>query len=62
MLQHIFRPRDILVGHQYYRMLTSAFVHADWVHFAFNAFTLYSFGSHLEQLYGVAELLIIYFA
>ncbi|MBW2274786.1 MAG: rhomboid family intramembrane serine protease [Deltaproteobacteria bacterium] len=58
----LFRPRAILVGHQYHRMLTSAFIHGDWVHFVFNAFTLYSFGSHLEQLYGVTELLVIYFA
>jgi membrane associated rhomboid family serine protease len=62
MLKLLFRPRDILVDHELHRMLTSALIHANWMHFAFNAFTLYSFGSLLEQLYGPAELLTIYFA
>jgi len=60
MARLLFRPRDVLGGGQVHRMLTSAFVHGDWVHFAFNAFTLYSFGSHLERLYGARELLVIY--
>lgn len=30
---------------QRYRLLTYAFVHADWMHLAFNMFVLYNFGS-----------------
>jgi membrane associated rhomboid family serine protease len=33
---------------QYYRMITSGFLHADWMHLIFNMFTLYFFGSSLE--------------
>lgn len=34
---------------EYYRMLTAGFVHADWFHLIVNMFTLYSFGSFVEQ-------------
>lgn len=42
----------MLVRHgQYYRLLTSGFIHADYMHLAFNMFTLYSFGRFLEQAF-----------
>lgn len=36
---------------QYYRLLTSGFVHADWVHLIFNMFTLYAFSGSWESIY-----------
>lgn len=42
----------ILVKHgQYYRLLTSGFIHADYMHLAFNMFTLYSFGRFAEAAF-----------
>ncbi len=39
---------------EYYRMLTSGFVHADWTHLLVNMFVLYSFGNYIES-YIVSE-------
>ena len=52
---------------QYYRFITSGFLHADWMHLIFNMFTLYFFGSNLElylktfNLGGSAAYLALYF-
>ncbi len=34
---------------EYYRLLTSGFVHADWTHILVNMFVLYSFGTYIED-------------
>lgn len=49
--------RAMLDQGQGYRALTSGWVHADMTHLAFNMFSLWSFGSILEQVYGPAALL-----
>lgn len=36
-------------GKEYYRLLTSGFLHADWVHLLINMFVLYSFGNYIES-------------
>lgn len=41
---------------QYYRFITSGFLHADWMHLIFNMFTLYFFGRNLEMIFSVAGL------
>ncbi|MFN3848644.1 MAG: rhomboid family intramembrane serine protease [Spirosomataceae bacterium] len=35
---------------QYFRFVTSGFIHADYMHLFFNMFTLYNFGGYIEQL------------
>lgn len=51
-------------GKEYYRMLTSGFVHADWMHLLVNMFVLYSFGEFIEMYivsgYGKVEGRIIF--
>jgi membrane associated rhomboid family serine protease len=52
---------------QYYRFITSGFLHANWMHLIFNMFTFYFFGSDLEfilsapGLGGGITFLAIYF-
>ena len=52
---------------QYYRMITSGFLHADWMHLFFNMFTLYFFGRNIELIFsnyglgGKASYLLLYF-
>lgn len=41
---------------QYYRSLTSGFLHADWMHLFFNMFTLFFFGTNLELIFNVYGL------
>jgi len=56
----MFNPRAILVHKEFYRMITSGLIHADWMHFAFNAFSFYSFGQVIEFVYGPRVLLLVY--
>ena len=44
-------PPAIRNQHQYDRLLTCGFVHADFGHLLFNMFTLFSFGAAMEQLF-----------
>ena len=41
---------------EYYRLVTSGFLHADWMHLIFNMVTLYSFGPIVESIFKTAEL------
>ena len=41
---------------QYYRFITSGFLHADWMHLIFNMFTLYFFGRNVEIIFLQAGL------
>jgi membrane associated rhomboid family serine protease len=58
----IFCPRYILAEKQYHRLLTSAFLHANWRHLFSNMFTMYAFGQYIELFYGAPLFLAIYFA
>ena len=57
----IFRPESILAGKEYYRLVTSAFLHSGWSHLVWNMVGLYLFGRTIELSLGVADLLLIYF-
>ena len=46
---------------EYHRLLTSAFLHADWSHFFVNMFTLYFFGDFVVHYFGNKYFLLIYF-
>lgn len=57
-------PPGVQRFHQYDRLLTHGFVHADWMHLLFNMITLYFFGRAVEnvfaQLAGQAIYLVFY--
>lgn len=57
----IFRPQSILAGKEYYRVVTSAFLHAGWSHLLWNMVSLYLFGATLELSLGKMDFLLIYF-
>jgi membrane associated rhomboid family serine protease len=57
----IFEPVAILRDKQYYRMLTSGFLHGDFLHLLVNGYSLYAFAPGIELGFGVADLLLIYF-
>ena len=59
--KYIFRPESILAGSEYYRLVTSAFLHAGWGHLAWNMVSLYLFGGALERWFGRTDFLLIYF-
>ncbi|WP_298778871.1 rhomboid family intramembrane serine protease [uncultured Polaribacter sp.] len=43
------------------RMLTSGFLHVDWMHLGFNMYALYVFGDFVVSILGIFNFLIIYF-
>ncbi|GAB3895105.1 rhomboid family intramembrane serine protease [Larkinella knui] len=49
----VLNPQKVLKRGQWYRLLTSGFVHADMSHLLFNMFTLYFFGSLIEQVFSL---------
>lgn len=60
--RYIFCPRHILTKGEYWRILTSAFLHAGWPHLLFNMMSLYSFGTLIELVFGPMQFLGMYFA
>lgn len=41
---------------EYYRLISSGFLHADWMHLIFNMFTLFFFGRNIEIIFSAAGL------
>ena len=48
--KYLFYPYAIKHVNQHYRFLSHAFIHADYVHLAFNMFALLSFGPTVERV------------
>ena len=46
--------------HEYYRLITGTFLHADIFHLLSNCYALYIIGSQIESFYGKSKYLIIY--
>jgi membrane associated rhomboid family serine protease len=67
MAKMIMWPYGVKRYNQYYRFITSGFIHANWVHLIFNMFTLYFFGRVIETYFtmlglgGIAAYLVLYF-
>ncbi len=64
MQRLILWPQAITEKHQYERLLTHGFVHADPQHLIFNMFTLFFFGRAVEGFYqtelGIAGFVLFY--
>ena len=50
-----------VLGKEKIRMLTSGFLHVDWMHLGFNMYALYIFGDIVARVLGIPSFLIIYF-
>lgn len=59
-LQFVLWPEGIAYYDQYYRLVTSAFLHADVMHILFNMVALYLMGPALEMALGRARFISIY--
>jgi membrane associated rhomboid family serine protease len=55
MIRLQFNPYQVYHRRQYYRLLTHALLHADWVHLFINMFVLFSFGNAIEIYFGQLE-------
>ncbi len=57
----VFQVEKILVYKDYKRLITSGFLHVNWMHLIFNMVTLYAFGGSLERALGPFQFLVLYF-
>lgn len=57
-----FQVDKILINKEYYRLITSGFLHVDWAHLILNMISLYAFSELLEIHVGIINFLIIYFS
>ncbi len=51
MERFIFNPWLVAHRKQWYRMITSGLIHADWIHLGINMLVLFSFGLSVERHY-----------
>ena len=49
----VLNPYKVSKNGQYYRFITSGFVHADFMHLLFNMLTLWFIGEGIERLFGM---------
>lgn len=61
MESYCFDVDRVLVNKDYIRLVSSGFLHNNWMHLLFNMIALYAFSSMLEPLIGGMKILIIYF-
>lgn len=47
--------------HEYWRLVAAMFLHAGWLHWAFNSWALYQLGTLYETLFGSFRYAVIYF-
>ncbi len=64
MSKLILNPYSVKKFNEWYRLLSCALIHADWMHLIFNMIALWSFGQVVEYYYAVefGGNAIIYFA
>ena len=53
-------PNAVIIGHQYWRIVTSAFLHGGLMHIFVNMISLWSLGKFIEYVAGSTRMLFIY--
>jgi len=56
-----FSIEKVRIYKQYYRLITSGFLHVNWMHLIFNMLALYFFSGSIEYFFGPIQFLLIYF-
>jgi membrane associated rhomboid family serine protease len=56
-----FSVEKVRIYKQYYRLITSGFLHVNWMHLIFNMLALYFFSGSIEYFFGPLQFLLIYF-
>ena len=52
---------EITEHHEWWRLITAGFLHGGWLHIGMNSWVLYDLGAQVEQLFGTARFLVVYF-
>lgn len=56
-----FEVDAVMIHKEYIRLISSRFLHTNWMHLLFNMFTFYSFSASLSSAMGIGPFLLIYF-
>ncbi|MEL6699955.1 MAG: rhomboid family intramembrane serine protease, partial [Bacteroidota bacterium] len=59
--KYIFSTERILLMREYYRMVSSAFLHANWLHLLMNMLVLYMFSPYVSYVLPVWGYVLVYF-
>jgi rhomboid protease GluP len=51
----------ILLGHEWWRLVTAGFLHGGIMHILFNSWAMYDLGATVEEFYGTGRFLVFYF-
>ncbi|MBS1562533.1 MAG: rhomboid family intramembrane serine protease [Bacteroidetes bacterium] len=62
MERWLFVPQRVLRDRQWYRLLTSGFIHADYMHLLFNMVSMLFIASYVEHVLGVVRMVPLYVA
>lgn len=62
MDSYSFKIDALQIQKDYKRLITSGFLHANWLHLLFNMFMLYVLGTNFEAMVGSFYFIIIYFS
>lgn len=54
-----YNPAYVILGHQYYRLLSANFIHFGIMHLAVNCYSLYNMGSFIESLLPRKDYIIV---
>ena len=60
-LRGALQANVVAINHDWWRPVTSGFLHAGLIHIAFNSFFIYSFGQLLEPALGRVKFALLYF-
>ena len=57
----LFNPYAVKHQNQWWRVVTHAFIHADFIHLFFNMYVLFAFGSNIEMIFTESSYFQSYF-
>lgn len=60
--KYLFSVDGILEKYEFHRIITSAFIHADFGHLLFNLFSFYAFAMGIERVFGSPSVAVIFLA
>jgi membrane associated rhomboid family serine protease len=60
--RNLFRPYWLVSRREYFTVISSGFMHADYSHLIFNCITFWAFCFPVERAIGTVRFLILYFA
>lgn len=60
--KHVLIPYDMIIYKEYWRLLTSGFIHGNYLHLLFNSVTFFFFAFMLEHRLGHWKFAILYFS